>query len=186
MELIQVKKLSQWKQIYKLYRSAFPKYERKPFYLIWLKHKKGCADVWTIGSGNEFAGLAITMNSGDMVLLDYFAVCEEKRGNGLGGKALRELQDHYKGKRFFLEIESVYDKAENISERKRRKSFYLSNGMTEMKVMANVFGTAMELLGHGCEVSFSDYRSVYCNVYGEWAAKNLAELTYPSADENDG
>lgn len=177
MGLIQARKLSQWRKIYKLYKSAFPGYEQKPFYLIWLTHKKGCVDVWAIEDEGDFSGLAITMNAGDMVLLDYFAIAEGKRGSGIGGKALRELQGHYKGKRFFLEIESVYTQAENLPERIRRKRFYLSNGMTEMKLMAKVFQTDMEVLGYNCTLNFKEYRSVYDQAYGKWAAKNITEIT---------
>lgn len=179
MKLKITKNLSQWKKMYQLYKAAFPENERKPFLLIWYMHKKGNTDVWWLEDHNEFIGLAITLNTKDLVLLDYFAISEEKRGNGLGAKAMKTLQEHYKGRRLFLEIESTFAKADNFSERKRRKHFYLANGMTEMKVLSNTFGVDMELLGYDCAVDFKDYQSVYLANYGKRAAEHLIEKTDP-------
>lgn len=124
-----------------------------------------------------FSGFAVTMNGNDLVLLDYFAICEEKRGKGLGGKSLRALQEVYRGKRFFLEVESLKVPADNMEERRRRKQFYLNNGMTELGVYAKLFGVEFELLGYECEVSFEDYFSLYDEIYGKYASKFLEEVS---------
>lgn len=179
MKLTNVTKLSQWRKIYFLYKKSFPSYERKPFLLIWRTYRKRHADVWIITQEGAFAGFAITMNAKDLILLDYFAIAEEKRGNGLGSDALKSLQERYRGKRLFLEIESVYAEADNIAERHRRKQFYLNNGMTEQKVMVSCFGTEMELLGYDCIVSFAEYHSVYLHNYGKRVAAHLVEQIYP-------
>ncbi len=182
MELVQATKISQWQNIYRLYKSAFPKCERKPFPLIWLIHKKGNADVWVLEANGGFAGFAITLNLGDLVLLDYFAVADAHRSKGYGSQALRQLQERYRDRRFFLEIESVYHVSENLPERRRRKRFYLRNGMTEMRVMADVFGTPMELLGYGCRVEFGEYQSLYRKSFGKWALRHLTALPYPETE----
>lgn len=165
-----------WHKIKKLYMKAFPLNERKPFKLI--KHKAAGSetDVWMLDEDGEFFGLAITMNAHDLVLLDYFAIHEKKRGGGYGSRALKVLQEQYAGKRFFLEIESVYEEAEDLEVRKRRKNFYLCNGLTEIGIMAKLFGVNMELLGFGCKVSFEEYRGLYRQIYGTWAEKNVIEL----------
>lgn len=171
-----------WHKIKKLYMKAFPLNERKPFKLIKQKAKGSMSDVWMLDEGGEFMGLAITMNVDDMVLLDYFAIHEKKRGSGYGSKALKLLQEKYAGKRFFLEIESVYEEAEDIAMRKRRKSFYLCNGLAEIGIMAKLFGVNMELLGFGCKVSFEEYRGLYRQIYGTWAEKNVIELKTESRE----
>ncbi len=79
----------------------------------------------------------------------------------------------YKNRKFFLEIESVYEKCENREQRKHRKQFYLKNGMTEMKIMVNLFGTNMEVLGYQCKLDFETYRSVYEYAYGKGILKNV-------------
>lgn len=186
MKVRAVKSPWEWYQIKRLYKKAFPIYERKPFPIIRRMNKAGATDVWVIEENGVFSGFALTMNESDLVLLDYFAISDKKRGGGLGGKALQALRDIYSDKRFFLEIESVYMEADNLEERLRRKHFYLKNGMTEMKVMAQVWGTEMELLGYDCQVTFEDYYSVYQknydkNIgYGSWAPNRLIQVEYPS------
>ena len=175
MKLKKATTLKDWKKIRKLYMSAFPACERKPLSVIRYKQHKKAADVWVVEDEGEFVGLAITMNGLDLVLLDYFAIDDFKRGKGYGSKALKLLQETYADYRFFLEIERTDVEAENIEERKRRKSFYLQNGMMELKVHAVLFGVEMELLGYQCKVSFEEYRNLYVSNYGNLARKNVIQ-----------
>lgn len=168
---------SDWRQIKKLYKTAFPRYERKPLWIVRRKNRQQEADVWLIEQDGVFAGFAITINELDMVLLDYFAICEEMRGSGLGAEALQRLQAHYAGKRFFLEIESVSAPADNLPERQRRKRFYLRNGMTELGVTVNVYSVDMELLGYNCELNYQEYVTLYRMSYGNMVIQNLKEIT---------
>ncbi len=179
MILREVRSPFEWWKLKRLYIEAFPRYERKPFKLIRTMNRKGKADIWVIEKDGQFSGLAITMNDRDLILLDYFAISAKKRGSGLGAEALKKLQKFYKGRKLFLEIESVYTDADNLEERLRRKNFYLKNGMKEMKVMAHVWSTDMELLGYDCEVTFDDYYSMYERSFGNWVAKNLKKMEYP-------
>ena len=165
--------IKDWKKIKKLYMSAFPSCERKPLSVIRYKQHKKTADVWLLEEEGEFLGLAITMNSLDLVLLDYFAIDDSKRGKGHGSKALNLLQEIYADYRFFLEIERTDVEADNIEERKRRKAFYLQNDMTELNVHAVLFGVKMELLGYQCNVNFEEYRNLYISNYGNLARKNV-------------
>lgn len=165
-----------WHKIKKLYMKAFPLNERKPFKLIKQKAAGSETDVWMLDEGGEFLGLAITMNAEDLVLLDYFAIHEKKRSGGCGSRALKLLREQYTGKRFFLEIESVYEETPDLEARKRRKNFYLRNGLSEIGIMAKLFGVNMELMGFGCKISFEEYRGLYRKIYGTWAEKNVILL----------
>ena len=173
MKLRKVQMRKDWREIKKLYNEAFPANEKKPFWMIRLKHKAGAADVWVAEQEGAFSGMAITMNGADLVLLDYFAVSSDKRSCGIGGEALKALQREYEERRFFLEIESIEEGAKTQAERERRKKFYLSNGMKELGVDVTLFGVDMELLGYDCVVDFEEYRRLYFNTYGNWAAKNV-------------
>ncbi len=173
MKLRAIVSQKEWQQIKKLYRTAFPKYERKPLWIVKKKNRKGQADVWLIEEDGAFAGFAIMMNQENLVLLDYFAIADEMRTKGLGKAALRALQEHYRGKKFFLEIESVSVPCDNLAERQRRKNFYLNNGMEEMHIMVDLFGTQMEVLGYECDLDFAEYQSIYRLSYGKWVAKNV-------------
>lgn len=176
MKLREVASEAEWKFLEAHYKEAFPESERKPFEMIREKHCQKQTDVWVLEEEGEFSGFAITMNGADLVLLDYFAICKEKRGGGLGSAGLCALRKMYRGKRFFLEVESLAVPADNMAERRRRKQFYLRNGMTELGVNAKLFGVEFELLGFDCEVSFRDYFSLYESIYGEYACRFLEEL----------
>lgn len=176
MKLREVRSPFEWYRLKQLYKEAFPIYERKPLWIVKKKHRNGEADIWIIEHDDKFAGLAITVNELDMVLLDYFAISNDKRSSGLGSKALHLLQEKYRDKRFFLEIECEDENADNAKERVRRKQFYLRNGMTELGVRANVYTVDMELLGYNCDITFQDYEKLYRASYGSLAAGNIVEL----------
>lgn len=182
MQLVKATETAQWNMIRNLYEEAFPACEKKPFWLIQLKNKQGKADVWHLENNGTFVGLAITMNAKELVLLDYFAIDATLRGQGFGSEALKALQDYYSGRKFFLEAESVFIENENIVQRENRKRFYLKNGMTEMGMIANVFGTDLEVLGYNCKLDFETYRSVYAYAYGERAAKHVELVPYPKKE----
>lgn len=179
MQIGKIKSPAEWLVLRKLYKKAFPKCEQKPLLAVWFVKQCGKGDVWIAEDERGFVGFAITMNCADMVLLDYLAIKENVRGSGIGTQVLKKLQTQYRGKRFFLEIENVYEPSEDQPQRLRRKRFYLKNGMKEMHIMVNAFGAELELLAYECRVSFEEYYKVYCSCYGRWAAKNLKELSYP-------
>ena len=176
MKVQKVRTLIQWIKIYCLYQSAFPREEKKPFSMIVSMWKRGKTDVWYCEKGNIFAGMVITINAPDRILLDYLAVNRKIRGQGLGSKMLQSMRQLYDGKEVFLEIEMQDETAENHEERKRRKQFYLRNGMSEMKVYIKLFGVDMELLGFDCSFSFEEYHEFYRTNYNEWAASHISEV----------
>lgn len=156
-----------------LYRRAFPRYERKPFRVILRSAKEGKTDIWTIRRDGKFAGLATTVNSPQIVLLDYFAVKGSLRGQGVGSAALCELAKIYAGRGLFVEIESTRVQAKNQPERERRKRFYEACGMVPMGTEADLFGTHMELLGIRCSLTFAEYQNFYRVYYSPWAAEHI-------------
>lgn len=179
MKLREIKSIEDWRKLRILYKEAFPECERKPLWLVWLVKKQKKTHVWIVERSGEFAGFAITMYGKDLVLLDYLAICPAMRGDKLGTRTLQALQEYYGDKRLFLEIENVYEEAENLPDRIRRKRFYQNNDMREMGILVNAFGAQLELLTYKCEVSFQEYYELYCYCYGKWAAENLKELPYP-------
>lgn len=96
-----------WLRIRLLYRQAFPRYERKPFAIIRRMFREGRTDVWMAFQQGRFAGMAATINGGDAILLDYFAVQRALRGQGVGSAFLQALLEKYAGKGLFVEIEAA-------------------------------------------------------------------------------
>lgn len=179
MKMIQAKRSLHWYRLYKLYCEAFPSYERKPFSMIRSMQKKGKSDVWYFEKDGKFAGLAFTINSDDVILIDYLAIATGRRGKRIGSDIITQLQDYYQDKGIFVEIESVFAECENRDERMRRKQFYLNNGMIPMKVMVVLFGVEMELLGINCKLTYDEYYDFYKDNYGDFAAKNIKPAVYP-------
>ncbi len=173
MKLIQATTPYHWLRFCLLYRRAFPRSERKPVSIIRKMQKKGTTDVWYLEQDGRFAGLAATINGENIILVDYLAIDDKRRGHGDGSKALKKLRQQYAGKGVFVEIECLYEDADNYEERHRRKQFYLRNGMMEMHTTAKLFGVDMELLGYDCQLSYEEYREFYQANYGEWAASHI-------------
>lgn len=173
------KKLKHWIALYRLYMLSFPASERKPVAMILKMYRKGKSDIWCAMRQGRFAGLAITINSPNVILLDYLAVEERCRNKGVGSAVLQQLQQTYTGKGLFIEIENPYAQCPDQALRLRRKDFYLRNGFVPMRVMMYLFGVEMELLGIGCRLSFDEYHRFYRDNYNAWAADHITESVYP-------
>jgi len=181
MELIHADDKLRQGQIERLYLQSFPKNERKPFRLLCQKKQEGVCDLLSIEENGEFSGLAITARHKDKVLLDYFAMEKKERGKGRGSAALLALQEYYKGCPMVLEIEATTENAENLDERIRRKRFYLKNGMTELGLMAELFGVTMELLSNGTKFTFDEYLDLYRKTFGNPMAEFVRPVKSPPA-----
>ncbi len=91
----------------------------------------GKMEMLALVDEDEFAGLAINLidEEQNRALLDYYAIAPEKRNGGYGSKGLEVLLERFKNYKYIFEIETQDEKAENAEERKRRKAFYLRNGL---------------------------------------------------------
>ena len=156
-----------------LYKSAFPKEERKPFSIILNMSKCGKSDLWYFREKGRFLGWASTINASDKVLIDYFAVNKRLRGKGNGTRMLRALINHYSPKGVFLEIEIPYESSANYAERVRRKAFYLRSGFAEIGTRVELFGVDMELLGVGVSMTYDEYKRFYLENYSRYAYDHL-------------
>lgn len=166
MQLLNATSPEQLEKIHTLYEDAFPASEKKPFQFILQKRETGNFEILEIvDESGVFCGLAIMMLYENLVLLDYFAIAPECRGNGVGSAALKLLQERYAGRKFMLEIESTVGGEQTLPDvekhaRLRRKSFYLRNGMRPMDFGVDLFGVEMEILVCGESVTYEEYYSV--------------------------
>ncbi len=156
-----------------LYESAFPELEKKPFSRMEELSREGKMRMFALIDEDRFVGLAICMESGSLALLDYFAIHPDFRCYGYGGKAVRELLEEYQGKRFIFEIEIQDEHADNAVDRRRRKDFYLRNGLKETGVFVNLFHVDFELITPDGKVTFEEYKKILTDVLGEEMVKTL-------------
>ena len=158
-------------RVYLLYLRAFPAEERKPFSIILSMMKERRTDLWIIRKNGRFAGFASTVNSPELVLLDYFAVCKSLRGQGVGSAAMKLILDQYAPRGVLVEIESTMIPSDNQQERENRKRFYVNSGMTPLGTEVDLFGIRMELLGCRCMLDFAAYKDFYVRYYTPRAEK---------------
>ena len=69
------------------------------------------------------------------ILLFFFAVQENFRGQGIGSKCMKELQEYGKGSSIFIEVEAPEEETveEERVQRKRRIVFYERLGFTKVE-----------------------------------------------------
>lgn len=80
---------------------------------------------------------------GNVCLLDYFAMLEECRGQGLGGTFLgkmKEVLTDYQGILFETEDEDAAEDEQQLQVRKRRNAFYEREGMLRTDIRTEVYG----------------------------------------------
>ncbi len=108
---------------------------------------------------DSFGAYAYFFVNGDILMLDYFAVCRQYRSGGYGSRFLSLLKQHCSEIRaILLEVESP-DCAQNASERAvrdRRVAFYQRSGVQKTKVTGLVFGVEYDIMYLPCKQELSD------------------------------
>ncbi len=160
-----------------LYQSVFPEEERKPFSLIERKAVMGEMEILLIKEERKSIGFAIVAFGDRLVLLDYFAISERWREMGYGSAALELIEGLYSDRQFFLEVEKPDQffsgeeddpkkHEEGVILRKRRKNFYLRNGMLQTGIFLDMFGVKMELLSTMPGLTFEKCEPLYRSLVG--------------------
>ena len=156
MEFTSVKK-QQWSEIKEIYMEAFPKCERKPFFLLRQSIKRKKAVLAVAAEGNQLLGVTVFVVHKDMVMIDYLAVSSKIRSRGTGSRILEHICGQFPDKKIVLLIERVDDMAENCQQRTARRRFYLKNGFTSSGIFITGAGGDMEVLNYGGTVSQEEY-----------------------------
>lgn len=157
LTVIRKQTLDEMKEVYRVMLSRhFPADEIKPFRYIEAAYREGRYIGYGLYSGSStgeclaYAWMCY-MSEENWVLLDYFAVTELLRGQGLGGWFLREILTRYTEETpVIIEVEDP-DRIEERSgadariemerekeKRLRRISFYRKNGVKETELRASV------------------------------------------------
>lgn len=160
------------KQVKKLYKSAFPFYERAPLSLLMKRTDNGRDSFHAILEENSFIGLIYTIASEKMVYVFFFAITDENRGKGYGSKVLEEIRKMHGGKPITLMIEDTEEKnAKNMDERIRRLKFYERNGFQRLCIKINEAGVRYELLGTDNSVTQADFLALMKEYIGGFLFK---------------
>lgn len=150
----------------KLYKSAFPKEERRALFILWITSKLKRIDVFALEDEDKFVGLLITAKDQDLVWVDYLAISPEFRGQGYGSQALSHLKEYYDDNRIFLEVETPHDQFENYHQRLKRIEFYKQNGFKPSGLRVNCFDCDFTILSYNGKVKFNEYLEISKSTYG--------------------
>lgn len=132
-------------------KNDFPADELKPLTSILNLISQGLYEGFGLFEGTSLRAYAFLTHQegGNVLLLDYLAVCEGFRGQDYGSQFLKILKAHctdYKG--IIIEIESLRTAkdAADLKIRTKRLAFYERNGLSQTGVTANCFGVEFTIL----------------------------------------
>lgn len=156
MDILNVNQKS-WQEVKKIYLEAFPKPERKPFFIIRRSIKRGKAQLLTAMENGVLQGFVMVIPYKSMVMVDYLAVSSKIRSRGTGSKILQEICRRFPDQKIVLLIERLDDTAENKDQRIARRKFYFKNGFTSSNIYITGRSGNMEVLNFGGTVSVQEY-----------------------------
>ncbi len=171
---LETRRLTDFAQIKMLYRRRlkkdFVRNEVKPLASMKRAWEKGSYECYGLFDGAEIQGYAFYVRLGNDCLLDYLAISDDHRSQGLGSVFLRQLADcMVDADCVIVEVEDPdrAPDAETRALRERRLRFYLRSGYLKTDVTSSVFGVAYRLLELPVTGSHSTekLRSVYTKIY---------------------
>ena len=159
-------------QIKARYRSAFPREERLPWWLLRLLAAGKRSELTAFYDGETFCGLAFTAATEDILYVMFFAVAEDRRGQGCGSAILDHMKQSHPGKTVLLNVELLDDAAPNNDQRIRRMAFYRKNGFCDTGHNIWEVGGAFRILSSTGKMDAAAYQRVFLKLsYGLWKPK---------------
>ena len=143
--------------IKEIYKEAFPKAERKPYFALKQAVRKGKIKLYAATEENMILGFVAVIPFEDMVMVDYLAVNAKIRSKGTGSFIVQEICKIYRDSTVVLLIEQLDEASPNQSQRIARRKFYTKNGFTSSNIFITGTSGEMEILNYGGTVSPEDY-----------------------------
>ena len=158
------------KRVRALYRTAFPKEERLPWWLLRLNACRRGIDLTAFLDGDTFCGFTASVTVDKMHFLLFFAIPEELRGRGYGSAILSQLRQNYET--VTLNVELLDENAPNYSQRLRRLAFYRKNGFYDTAYHVWEVGGKFRVLGTEPQLDAATYKKIFKKIsLGMWNVK---------------
>ena len=157
----------QWQEIKKIYLEAFPKRERKPYFMLRHAVRRKKATVMAAVENGQLLGFTALIPYHDMVMIDYLAVSSKIRSKGTGSSLLQNVLKQFPDKKIVLLIERPDDTADNKEQRIARRRFYLKNGFVSSNLFITGASGDMEVLVCGRAVSREKYMDMQRYALGD-------------------
>lgn len=123
--------LPEYKEVKRLYLSAFPEAERFPLSALRFLALRKDVDFLSYYEDDNFCGFTFSFAYKEILFVLYFAVNDKIRSKGYGSEILAKLGQEAMGKTIVLNVEKPDDYAENAEQRQRRLKFYMKNGYSD-------------------------------------------------------
>ncbi len=156
----------QWHEIKKIYLEAFPKRERKPYFMLRHAVRRQKATVMAAVENGQLLGFTALIPYHDMVMVDYLAVSSKIRSKGTGSRLLQNVLKRFPNKKIVLLIERPDDTADNKEQRIARRRFYLKNSFVSSDIFITGASGDMEILVCGGTVSCEEYMDLQRHALG--------------------
>ena len=190
--IYKTRRLTDFRQVEKLYKSRlesdFAEDELKPLSAMKKSLEEGNYDCYGLFEGEESLGYAFFVSNGDNCLLDYFAIKEDQRNEGLGSIFLNQLAVGMEKERcVIVEVEDP-DEARNFDEktlRSRRLRFYLRHGYLETTLKSSVFGVPYLILEASDSVSHAagDICAAYTDIYRDTLPEKYFQTRFSVSED---
>ena len=114
-----------------LQKRAFPKNEQYPFWILRLMACRKGIDYFAHYDNDLFCGISYTSSTDKIMYVLYLAVNDEIRSKGYGTLILKHLKEMGGNREITLNIEPLYENADNYEQRIKRMKFYEKNGFRD-------------------------------------------------------
>lgn len=143
----------------------FPPEERKPLQSIQALVRRGIYTGIGWFDGGKLKGYAFLADiHGPAVLLDYFAVCPDGRGQGAGSRLLAEMAQGYAPRGILIEAEDP-DSAPDKELAQKRLRFYNRCGARDSGWKGLIFDVWYRLFCLGGGLSGEEMREISLQIY---------------------
>ena len=153
----------------------FPQDELKPLAHILSMVEDGTCTFYALRQNKEVLSYFSVCVNGEGLLVDYLAVNEKYRGQGIGTKALEFLKSAANNKYIIVECEDE-EKSKDETDRKttlKRIAFYERSGFKISGVSSNLFGVDYIILTYPTELSKEKVKELYSTVYLRMLGKSM-------------
>ena len=157
------------RKIKALYTSAFPKYERLPFWVLMALEQFKRANFAAFFDGDVFCGFTYSVTVKGSHFIMFFAVEECLRLKGYGSAILSKIKSIYSNSDVVLNVEIPDENASNFGERVKRIEFYKKNGFYDTGYNVREVGGEFRVLATDGKFDFNAYKNVFRKIsFGFW------------------
>lgn len=134
-----------WDDVNALAKEAFPPEEYlAPSELVKMAEEGGF-DFLALTDHDAFVGFMAVKIYREMAYLFFLAIAPTFRSKGYGSRAIETLKAQYPGKTQVVDFEAPDNSADNATQRKKRRQFYLKNGYRETGLFVTYYGVTYEV-----------------------------------------